>query len=117
MAISRSFTLALTVFMSASMVSLVAVRAQSEPVGPQKMEQKGRVSEKSLVIEQNRQAAIASPVKRGDRMVCKQEAILGTRLKGMVTCRTADEWRRISRGFQAELKRTNDKAALAYSTN
>jgi hypothetical protein len=56
-------------------------------------------------------------VNRNDRMICKQEILLGTRLKGLRTCRTASEWRRVARGFQSRLKETNDKAAAAYSGN
>jgi hypothetical protein len=54
-------------------------------------------------------------VSRNDRMICKVETLLGTRLKGLRTCRTASEWRRVSRGFQSRLKETNDKAAAVYS--
>jgi hypothetical protein len=54
-------------------------------------------------------------VNRNDRMICKEEILLGTRLKGLRTCRTASEWRRVARGFQARLKETNDKAAAVYS--
>ena len=63
------------------------------------------------------QAPAAKPKRRGARMVCKQEAILGTRLKSTRTCRTADEWRRISRGFQDSLKTTTDKGGAVFSTN
>lgn len=55
------------------------------------------------------------PAAKEDRMICKQEEILGTRLKSMRTCRRASEWRRISRGFQAKLKETTDKGGAAYS--
>lgn len=84
---------------------------------PAQLEAKERWSEKARVTEANRRLSQSTSTQRGDRMMCKQEPILGTRLKGMVTCRTASDWRRVSRGFQAELKRTNDKAALAYSSN
>jgi hypothetical protein len=50
-------------------------------------------------------------------MVCKQESILGTRLKSLRTCRTADEWRRISRGFQEQVKNTTDKGGAIFATN
>lgn len=63
------------------------------------------------------QAPTAKPKRRGARMVCKQEAILGTRLKSTRTCRTADEWRRISRGFQDQLKNTTDKGGAVFSSN
>ena len=63
------------------------------------------------------QAPIAKPKRRGARMVCKQEAILGTRLKSLRTCRTADEWRRISRGFQEQVKNTTDKGGAIFATN
>lgn len=63
------------------------------------------------------QTSVAKPKRRGARMVCKQEAILGTRLKSTRTCRTADEWRRISRGFQDSLKATTDKGGAVYSSN
>lgn len=63
------------------------------------------------------QAPVAKPKRRGARMVCKQEAILGTRLKSTRTCRTADEWRRISRGFQDQLKATTDKGGAVFSSN
>ncbi len=63
------------------------------------------------------QAPVAKPKRRGARMVCKQEAILGTRLKSTRTCRTADEWRRISRGFQDQLKTTTDKGGAVFSSN
>ncbi|AMS29664.1 MAG TPA: hypothetical protein DIU09_03985 [Hyphomonadaceae bacterium] len=63
------------------------------------------------------QAPAAKPKRRGARMVCKQEAILGTRLKSTRTCRTADEWRRISRGFQDQLKNTTDKGGAVFSSN
>lgn len=65
----------------------------------------------------NTQMVENTSVKRGERMVCKEETILGTRLKGIRACRTADEWRRISRGFQARLKETNDRAGAAFSGN
>jgi len=61
------------------------------------------------------EAPIAKPKRRGARMVCKQETILGTRLKSLRTCRTADEWRRISRGFQEQLKNTTDKGGAVFS--
>ncbi|MCA3697156.1 hypothetical protein [Aquidulcibacter sp.] len=61
------------------------------------------------------QAPAAKPKRRGARMVCKQEAILGTRLKSTRTCRTADEWRRISRGFQEQLKTATDKGGAVFS--
>jgi hypothetical protein len=63
------------------------------------------------------QAPAAKPKRRGARVVCKQEAILGTRLKSTRTCRTADEWRRISRGFQDQLKTTTDKGGAVFSSN
>jgi hypothetical protein len=63
------------------------------------------------------QTPIAKPKRRGARMVCKQEAILGTRLKSLRTCRTADEWRRISRGFQEQVKNTTDKGGAIFATN
>ncbi len=63
------------------------------------------------------QAPAAKPKRRGARMVCKQEAILGTRLKSTRTCRTDDEWRRISRGFQDQLKTTTDKGGAVFSSN
>jgi hypothetical protein len=63
------------------------------------------------------QVADNVPTRRGNRMVCKEEAILGTRLKGMRTCRTADEWRRVARGFQSKFKDLNDKGAAVYSGN
>ena len=63
------------------------------------------------------QAPVAKPKRRGARMVCKQEAILGTRLKSTRTCRTADEWRRISRGFQEQVKNTTDKGGAVFSSN
>ncbi len=63
------------------------------------------------------QASVAKPKRRGARMVCKQEAILGTRLKSTKTCRTADEWRRISRGFQDQVKTATDKGGAIFSTN
>jgi len=63
------------------------------------------------------QAPVAKPKSRGARMVCKQEAILGTRLKSLRTCRTADEWRRISRGFQEQVKNTTDKGGAIFATN
>jgi hypothetical protein len=63
------------------------------------------------------QTPVAKPKRRGARMVCKQEAILGTRLKSTRTCRTADEWRRISRGFQDQLKATTDKGGAVFSSN
>ena len=63
------------------------------------------------------QAPIAKPKRRGARVVCKQEAILGTRLKSLRICRTADEWRRISRGFQEQVKNTTDKGGAIFATN
>ena len=63
------------------------------------------------------QSPAAKPKRRGARMVCKQEAILGTRLKSTRTCRTADEWHRISRGFQDQLKNTTDKGGAVFSSN
>jgi len=63
------------------------------------------------------QSPVAQPKRRGARMVCKQESILGTRLKSTRTCRTADEWRRISRGFQQELQKTTDKGGAVFSGN
>ncbi len=63
------------------------------------------------------QASVAKPKRRGARMVCKQEAILGTRLKSTKTCRTADEWRRISRGFQDQVKTATDKGGAIFSSN
>ncbi len=63
------------------------------------------------------EAPVAKPKRRGSRMVCKQEAILGTRLKSLRTCRTADEWRRISRGFQEQVKNTTDKGGAIFATN
>ncbi|CAN1545356.1 hypothetical protein MCEMIH15_01934 [Caulobacteraceae bacterium] len=63
------------------------------------------------------QASVAKPKSRGARMVCKQESILGTRLKSLRTCRTADEWRRISRGFQEQVKNTTDKGGAIFATN
>ena len=63
------------------------------------------------------QAPVAKPKSRGARMVCKQESILGTRLKSLRTCRTADEWRRISRGFQEQVKNTTDKGGAIFATN
>jgi hypothetical protein len=63
------------------------------------------------------QASVAKPKRRGARMVCKQEAILGTRLKSTKTCRTADEWRRISRGFQDQVKTATDKGGAIFATN
>lgn len=52
-----------------------------------------------------------------DRIVCKVETILGTRLKGLRTCRSASEWRRISRGFQSKLKDATDRGGAIYSGN
>jgi len=63
------------------------------------------------------QVPIAKPKRRGARVVCKQEAILGTRLKSLRICRTADEWRRISRGFQEQVKNTTDKGGAIFATN
>jgi hypothetical protein len=61
------------------------------------------------------QTAQTTAIKPGDKMICKVEPILGTRLKGLRTCRTASEWRRISRGFQQKYKDLNDKAGAAFS--
>ncbi|WP_238164941.1 hypothetical protein [Candidatus Phycosocius bacilliformis] len=57
--------------------------------------------------------AAAKPKRLGDRVICKEETILGTRLKTLKTCRTANEWRRIQRGFQAEMKTFTDRGAAA----
>jgi hypothetical protein len=113
----KSISFGLAIVALSGVVGLASVRAEAPQVNASKTSASEQWSEKARVDEQNRRLAEATPVKREDRMVCKQEAILGTRLKGMVTCRTAADWRRISRGFQQSYKNTNDKAAAAFSTN
>jgi hypothetical protein len=113
----KSMFLALGVVAFSGVIGLANVHADTPPSATPQTPASEKWSEKARVNEENRRLVENAPVKRADRMVCKQEAILGTRLKGMMTCRTASEWRRISRGFQQAYKTTNDKAALAYSGN
>lgn len=113
----KSVLLGLGVIAFSGVVGLASVQADTPQPTTTQTPASEQWSEKSRVNEENRRLAESVRVKRADRLICKQEAILGTRLKGMVTCRTASDWRRISRGFQQQYKNTNDKAAAAFSSN
>jgi hypothetical protein len=76
-----------------------------------------QISTASTNAETTEGQSQVKPKRRGTRMVCKQEPILGTRLKALRTCRTADEWRRISRGFQEQVKIATDRGGAVYSGN
>ena len=98
-------------------VNVAYVNAQTTVPAPLQQQSSSAAMGKATVPVTNVALAIATPVKRGDRMICKEEPILGTRLKGMRTCRTSDEWRRVSRGFQAKLKEANDRGSAVYIGN
>jgi hypothetical protein len=42
---------------------------------------------------------------RADRLICTNEAVVGTRLPNRRTCRTAEEWDRISEASREEMDR------------
>jgi hypothetical protein len=113
----KSMLLGLGIIAFSGIIGLANVYADVPQAGAQQTPASEKWSEKARVTEQNRRLAENVPTRRAGRMICKQEIILGTRLKGMTTCRTASEWRRISRGFQQQYKTTNDKAAAAFSSN
>jgi hypothetical protein len=110
-------------FVAAGLVAMSAVvgLASANPLAPsqpssQRPTTSNATSSSSVETPDARvKTAENTVVNRNDRMICKQEILLGTRLKGLRTCRTASEWRRVARGFQSRLKETNDKAAAAYS--
>lgn len=112
----KSVFLSLGALSMCAIMGLVSVQAQSTP--PAQVQPKPTNDQSGKAQPSNSETrTVTNDVKPSDRMICKQEVILGTRLKGMRSCRTASEWRRISRGFQARLKETNDRAGAAFSGN
>lgn len=102
----------------ASVVGLARVSAQSSgALSTRPAEAPAEVKNGPLAPKGERQTAQTTAIKPGDKMICKVEPILGTRLKSLRTCRTASEWRRVSRGFQQKYKDLNDKAGAAFSGN
>ena len=113
----KSMLMALGVCALSGVVNVAYVNAQTANSSPPQQQSGSAAVGKAAVPVTNVALANATPVKRGDRMICKEEPILGTRLKGMRTCRTSDEWRRVSRGFQAKLKEANDRGGAVYIGN
>ena len=89
------------------------------PATDQVMRQGGAasVSTPASVTASSDQKPAATPKERGERIVCKKEPILGTRLKSTRTCRTVDEWRRISAAYQDQLKASTDRGGRVPAGN